>query len=91
MFCNSRSDLQTLTSERTLCRSNVHKLLPQLAIAHDRYLVVCFLLVPSHVGLAANELVDNLAKIVCALEIPDLHATPSLRHYRKKNIPNIMP
>lgn len=46
--------------------------LPQLAIAHDRYLVVCILLVPSHVGLAANELVDNLAKIVCALEITDL-------------------
>ena len=41
-----------------------------------------FLWVPSHIGLTHNDTVDHLAKTTCALILPEVRATLSLRCYR---------
>lgn len=52
-------------------------MLSHLSIANGRS-PVFFLWVPSHTGLAAYETVNNLAKIACALDMPEIHATEKL-------------
>lgn len=83
IVCDSQSALHALSSPRPVCLSVVNRILNQLAMARDYSLVIVFVWIPSHVGLAANETADSLAKAACALNDIDVPAIPSLQCYRR--------
>ncbi|XP_076035376.1 uncharacterized protein LOC143021653 [Oratosquilla oratoria] len=82
IICDSKSALHALSSPRPADNHIVRDILCRLAYAHDNTLVVSFLWVPSHVGIAGNDTVDSLAKAACDLELPVIRTPPSLRHYK---------
>lgn len=82
ILCDSQSALQALSSPQPTHRCQVQHILQQLVTARDSSLNVRFAWIPSHVGIAANDHVDLLAKDACRLPLPD-GATPSLRCYEK--------
>jgi len=83
VMCDSQSALQAISSPQPTHRDVVHQILHQLVSANDNSLTVRFLWIPSHVGLAANDTVDLLAKNACGLPLPD-GATPPLRCYKRE-------
>lgn len=82
IICDSMSALHALSSSRPSYDHVVQVILCRLANARDHALVVSFLWVPSHVGLAGNETVDGLAKAACTLDLPAVHVLPSVRRYK---------
>ncbi len=78
VICDSQSALHALSSPRPACLSVVNRIVHHLAIARDSSFVIAFLWIISHVGLAANDTVDSIAMVACALDIPDVLAIPSL-------------
>ncbi|KAK3878397.1 hypothetical protein Pcinc_016981 [Petrolisthes cinctipes] len=52
------------------------------AHVHDVSLVMSFVWMPSHIGLAGNDMADGLAKAACMLDVGDMAAEPSLRCQR---------
>ncbi len=82
VMCDSQSALQAVSSPQPMHRSLVHQILHQLVAAQDHSLCISFLWIPSHVGVAANDRVDLLAKNACKLPLPD-NATPSIFGYKK--------
>ena len=82
ILCDSQSALQAISSPRPTHRCQVQQILHQLVSAQDRSLNIRFVWIPSHVGIAANDKVDLLAKDACRLPLPD-GAAPSLRCYKK--------
>ncbi|XP_066948657.1 uncharacterized protein [Macrobrachium rosenbergii] len=79
VICDSKSALQALTSSRPSCGRVVRDILCQLAAAYNASLVLSFMWMPSHIGLAGNDMVDSLAKAACTLELDDRNVEPSLR------------
>ncbi|KAK3879599.1 hypothetical protein Pcinc_015842 [Petrolisthes cinctipes] len=71
--------LETIASVSTRV---VRDVLCQLAHAHDVSLVMSFVWMPSHIGLAGNDMADGLAKAACMLDVGDMAAEPSLRCQR---------
>ncbi|KAK3851045.1 hypothetical protein Pcinc_042270 [Petrolisthes cinctipes] len=71
-----------LSSPRSVCSRVVRDILCQLAHAHDVSLVMSFVWMPSHIGLAGNDMADGLAKAACVLDVGDMAAEPSLRCQR---------
>ncbi|KAK3882512.1 hypothetical protein Pcinc_013111 [Petrolisthes cinctipes] len=71
-----------LSSPRPVCSRVVRDVLCQLAHAHDVSLVMSFVWMPSHIGLAGNDMADGLAKAACMLDVGDMAAEPSLRCQR---------
>ncbi|XP_042882320.1 uncharacterized protein LOC122259540 [Penaeus japonicus] len=68
VMCDSQSALQAISSPQPAShRSIIHQILQQLVTAQEHYLRIIFLWIPSHVGIAANDRVDLLAKntILC--------------------------
>ncbi|KAG0720142.1 Gag-Pol polyprotein [Chionoecetes opilio] len=82
VMCDSQSALQAISSPQPTHRCLVHQILLQLVAARDNSLTIRFLWIPSHVGIAANDKVDLLAKTVCSLPLPD-GATPSLLCFKQ--------
>ena len=82
ILCDSQSALQALSASQPTHRCQVQQILHQLVSAQDSFLNVRFAWIPSHVGIAANDKVDLLAKDACRLPIPD-GATPSPGYYRR--------
>ncbi|KAK3884794.1 hypothetical protein Pcinc_010980 [Petrolisthes cinctipes] len=60
----------------------VRDILCQLAHAHDVSLVMSFVWMPSHIGLAGNDMADGLPKAAFMLDVGDMAAEPSLRCQR---------
>ncbi|KAK3879041.1 hypothetical protein Pcinc_016360 [Petrolisthes cinctipes] len=54
-------------------------ILCQLAATYNASLVLSFMWMPSHIGLAGNDTVDSLAKAACMLGFGGGDAQPSLR------------
>ncbi|KAG0714927.1 Gag-Pol polyprotein [Chionoecetes opilio] len=82
VMCDSQSALQAISSPQPTHRCLVHQILLQLVAARDNFLTIRFLWIPSHVGIAANDKVDLLAKTACSLPLPD-GATPSLLCFKQ--------
>ncbi len=82
IICDSKSALLALFSSRPTYDHVVQDILCRLANASDNSLVVSFLRVPSHVGLAGNDTVDGLAKAACTLDLPAVRAPISYRCYK---------
>ncbi|XP_068232367.1 uncharacterized protein [Palaemon carinicauda] len=79
VICDSKSALQALTSSRPSCGRFVRDILCQLAAAYNASLVLSFMWMPSHIGIAGNDMVDSLAKAVCTLDLDDRKVDLSLR------------
>ncbi|KAG0724042.1 hypothetical protein GWK47_000485 [Chionoecetes opilio] len=82
VMCDSQSALQVFSSPQPTHRCLVHQILLQLVAARDNSLTIRFLWIRSHVGIAANDKVDLLAKTACGLPLPD-GATPSLLCFKQ--------
>lgn len=82
ILCDSQPALLAISSPRPTHRSQVQQILHHLVSAHDNSLNLQFVWIPSHVGIAANNKVDLLAKDACRLPLP-AGATPSLRCLQK--------
>ncbi|KAG0725001.1 hypothetical protein GWK47_039433 [Chionoecetes opilio] len=81
VMCDSQSALSHLISTTHTplpCSSD----LASVVAARDNSLTIRFLWIPSHVGIAANDKVDLLAKTACSLPLPD-GATPSLLCFKQ--------
>ena len=84
IICDSKSALLALSSSRPSHDHVVQDILCRLANARDNALVVSFLWVPSHVGLAGNDTVHGLAKAACTLDLPvAVRSPPSLQCYKQ--------
>ncbi|XP_068213220.1 uncharacterized protein [Palaemon carinicauda] len=79
VICDFKSALQPLTSSRPSCGRVVRDTLCQLAATYNASLVLFFMWMPSHIGLAGNDRVDSLAKASCTLDLDDRNVEPSLR------------
>lgn len=82
IICDSQSALHALSSPRPVCSHIVQDILCQLAYAHDASLVISFVWMPSHIGLAGNDAADGLAKAAFMLYMDDMVVEPSLRCQR---------
>ena len=82
VICDSQSALQAISSPQSTCHGLVQKILHQLVLTHEKSLIIRFLWIPSHVGIAANDTVDHLAKNACRQPPPD-DAISSLRCFKK--------
>ncbi|XP_068210351.1 uncharacterized protein [Palaemon carinicauda] len=82
VICDSESALQALTSSRPSCGRVVRDILCQLAAAYNASLVMSFMWMPSHIGLAGNDMVDSLAEAACTLDLEDRNVEPSLRCHK---------
>ncbi|XP_037772401.1 uncharacterized protein LOC119568073 [Penaeus monodon] len=85
VICDSQSALCALSSPKPEARSLVNNILRHLVTAIRHALVIHFLWIPSHVGVAANDVVDRLAKAACRLALPAADASPAtLSHYKRR-------
>ena len=83
VICDSQSALLAISSPQPSYCSVVQQIQRQLIAAEENSIVVKFIWIPSHVGLAHNDTVDLIAKNACSLPPPPDDATPSLNCYKK--------
>ncbi|XP_037789267.1 uncharacterized protein LOC119584664 [Penaeus monodon] len=82
VICDSQS---ALSSPKPEARNLVNHILHHLVTAIRHALEIQFLWIPSHVGVAANDVVDHLAKAACRLALPAADASPAtLSHYKRR-------
>ena len=70
-------------TQKTKCQHLIQQITAQIIEAQEKSLLIHFLWIPSHIGLAANDTVDTLAKNACTFPLLDSHTTPSLLCYKR--------
>lgn len=77
-----QSPLHAISSLQLSYRDIVPLIMLRLVSSHDSSVTVEFVSILSHVGVTANETVDQLVKNACGLPLP-IGATPFIRNYKR--------